>query len=87
MSSSIYFRKVIFLRNSRPRDVQIKKGKLESDCEGPFVVENVFSNEVYLLNTMDGNGIILCINSLPKDTTLERIYRSTKDPTRLLQLK
>lgn len=46
-----------------PLIIDKKKGKLEPNWEGPFMVEKVYSNGTYLLVTMEGDRIILPINA------------------------
>lgn len=40
-----------------------KKGKLESNWEVPFVVEKAYSNETYLLITMEEDGTVTPANA------------------------
>ena len=38
------------------------KEKFQPKCEGPFVVESVYSNEAYRLITPDGDTLMMLIN-------------------------
>lgn len=53
-----YFKKVLVLVIYDSMVIFKQKGKLEPNWEAPFIIENVYSNQRYLLMAVEGDRII-----------------------------